>query len=198
VKLLSSTFAFVLFGGLGAHAADRAVPAVAPSLTSDWSLQATVNLINLQRRGSGADVPIAPGLSSRDFDLGRSTGADARIAAAFRGFGVEGRYLGSFEWHDQRKTGLVTAIFTTPNINFGARPVTADYVSDLRSYEFNGFWQIVPRARVFAGYRRFDIEESFQFSSAAAPILAWPRTTGFQATRGESRSGCSRERTCRR
>jgi hypothetical protein len=79
---------------------------------------------------------------------------------SFRGFGVEGRYLGSFQWQDQRATGPVTAVFSNPTINFGALPLAAQYASDFSSWEFNGFWQVIPRVRVFGGYRRFSVAES--------------------------------------
>ncbi len=116
--------------------------------------------------------------------MGRQTGADARFAVSFRGFGVEGRYLGSFAWQDQHTTGLVTTLLTIPNINFGARTIAAQYGSDFSSREINAFWQVVPRVRIFGGYRRFNIAESFAVDLGGGSnftIATANRLSGFQA-----------------
>lgn len=157
MKTISLALALLLAGVASGHAADQPSPKPAPA--SDWSIQASFDLIDLARR-KGANIPIAPGLGTGDFNLGRQAGADLRIAASFRSFGVEGRYLGNFEWQDQRTTGPATAVFSNPTINFAPLPVTGQYVSDFSSYEINAFWQVIPRIRVFGGYRHFSVAES--------------------------------------
>ena len=157
MKTISLALALLLAGVASGYAADQPSPPAA--LVSGWSIQASFDLIDLARR-KGANIPIAPGLGTGDFNLGRQAGADLRIAASFRSFGVEGRYLGNFEWQDQRTTGPVTAVFSNPTINFAPLPVTGQYVSDFSSYEIDAFWQVIPRIRVFGGYRHFSVAES--------------------------------------
>jgi hypothetical protein len=181
MKTISWVSALLLAGVASGHAADRPSPMAAPA--SGWSIQASFDLISLERR-KGADIPIAPGLGTGDFNLGRQAGGDLRIAASFRSFGVEGRYLGNFDWNDQRTTGPVTAVFSNPTINFAARPVTGQYVSDFSSYEINAFWQVHSRIRVFGGYRRFSVAESLAVNIgglANFAVATQNRLSGLQA-----------------
>ena len=181
MKTISWVSALLLAGVASGHAADRPSPMPAPA--SGWSIQASFDLISLERR-KGADIPIAPGLGTGDFNLGRQAGGDLRIAASFRSFGVEGRYLGNFDWHDQRTTGPVTAVFSNPTINFAGLPVTGQYVSDFSSYEINAFWQVHSRIRVFGGYRRFSVAESLAVNIGGLEhfaVATQNRLSGLQA-----------------
>ena len=181
MKTISLALALLLAGVASGHAADQPAPIAAPA--SGWSIQASVDFISLARR-KGADIPIAPGLGTGDFNLGRQAGGDLRIAASFRSFGVEGRYLGNFDGHDQITTGPVTAVLSNPQINFAPRSVTGQYVSDFSSYEINAFWQVIPRIRVFGGYRRFNVAESLAVNIggiANYTVATQNRLSGLQA-----------------
>ncbi|HEX5211751.1 MAG TPA: hypothetical protein VFW22_08455 [Pseudolabrys sp.] len=181
MKTVSWALALLLAGVASGHAADQPLPVAAPA--SGWSIQASFDVISLARR-KGANVPIADGLGTGDFNLGRQAGGDLRIAAAFRGFGVEGRYLGNFDWNDQRTTGPVTAVFSNPQINFAPRSVTGQYESDFSSYEINAFWQAHPRIRVFGGYRRFSVAEALALDIggiANFTVATQNRLSGVQA-----------------
>lgn len=182
MKTISLVVALLLVGVAGGHAADQPVPPAA--VASGWSIQASFDVIDLARR-KGANVPIASGLGTGDLNLGHKAGADLRIAVAFRSFGVEGRYLGNFEWQDQRATEGATAVFSTPQINFAPRTVMGQYVSDFSSYEINAFWQAHSRVRVFGGYRRFNVAESLAADigagTATYTVATQNRLSGVQA-----------------
>ncbi len=142
----------------------------------DLHLFGSAEFVYLNAPAGPAGIPVSdgtPGLTSSHFDLGWTTGFDARLGVAFGSWGVEGRYLGDFAWSASATDVGAATIFSTPSINFGALDVTATESASLRSWEINGFWQATERLRVFAGYRSIDLGGSFAADIGGVATFAY-------------------------